>query len=62
LDGKYSVFGKLEEGLPVLEHSVHSGDKRFRVSDVRAHRPPVDQTIHKAIVIKAPSKRESEGR
>ena len=54
LDGKYTAFGKLVEGLDVVEKIVQSGDKRYDRRDPRAARPPVRQTIHKAVVVKAP--------
>ena len=56
LDGKYTAFGKLEDGFEVVDRIVHSGDTRFRANDPRAETPTIDQVIEKAIVVKAPRK------
>jgi peptidyl-prolyl cis-trans isomerase B (cyclophilin B) len=53
LDGRYSVFGKLLEGLDVVEEIVHSGNKKYPASTEQGWTPPVDQIIEKAIVVKA---------
>jgi len=55
LDGKYSAFGQLIEGLPVVEKIVQSGNKAFpNPNDPRGHKPPVDQVIEKALVVRTP--------
>jgi peptidyl-prolyl cis-trans isomerase B (cyclophilin B) len=56
LDGKYTGFGKLVEGLDVVETIVRSGNPAFPRQDSRAHKPPVRQTVYKAIVVKAPKR------
>ena len=56
LDGKYTGFGKLVEGLDVVEKIVRSGNPAYPGRDPRAHKPPVRQTVHKAIVVKAPKR------
>lgn len=56
LDGKYTGFGKLVEGLDVVEKIVRSGNPAYPGRDPRAHKPPVRQTVHKAIVVRAPKR------
>lgn len=56
LDGKYTGFGKLVEGLDVVETIVRSGNSAYPGRDPRAHKPPVRQTVHKAIVVRAPKR------
>jgi len=56
LDGKYTAFGKLVDGLDVVETIVQSGNPAYPRRDPRSHKPPVRQTIRKAIVVKAPKR------
>jgi peptidyl-prolyl cis-trans isomerase B (cyclophilin B) len=56
LDGKYTGFGKLVQGLEQVEMIVNTGNKDFNRRDARAHTPTTRQSIHKAIVVKAPSR------
>jgi len=53
LDGQYSAFGEVLWGMDVVDRIAHSGDKAFRLSDPRSHKPPDDQIIEKAVVVKA---------
>lgn len=53
LDGNYSAFGKVLWGMEVVDAIAHAGNPEFRLDDKRSHRPPVDQVIEKAIVVKA---------
>ena len=56
LDGKYTGFGKLVEGLDVVEQIVHTGNPSFDRRDPRGHKPVERQTVYKAIVVKAPKR------
>jgi peptidyl-prolyl cis-trans isomerase B (cyclophilin B) len=56
LDGKYTGFGKLVQGLDVVETIVNTGNKDFNRRDPRASTPTSRQSIYKAIVVKAPSR------
>lgn len=60
LDGRHSAFGQLVGGLDIVDAIANSGNKSYEPSDERAYKPPVDQTILKAIVVRAP-KRIREG-
>lgn len=57
LDGQYSAFGKVVEGMDVVDRIAQSYDPRFPLDDERAHVPPVDQVIEKAVVVRAPKGR-----
>lgn len=54
LDGKYTAFGQLVEGLAVVDLIANAGDKRYRAADPRHSKPPEPQVIERAIVIRAP--------
>ncbi len=55
LDGKYSGFGKIIEGLDVVDQIVRSGDKtwlQLNRNDPRGHTPTTPQIIERALVVK----------
>ncbi|MDA1265937.1 MAG: peptidylprolyl isomerase [Planctomycetota bacterium] len=56
LDGKYTGFGKLVEGIEVVNKLVFTGNPAFDRRDARSHAPVERQTIYKAIVVKAPKR------
>lgn len=56
LDGKYTAFGKLIEGLDVVEQIVHTGNTRFPRGSPQASAPTSRQSILQAIVVKAPKR------
>jgi len=60
LDGKYTAFGRVVTGMEVVDRIAQSGNKSYDPGDKRASLPPVDQTILKAIVVKAPKTRPQE--
>ena len=57
LDGQYSAFGQVVEGMDVVDRIAQAYDPRFPIDDERAHVPPVDQVIEKAVVVRAPKLR-----
>jgi cyclophilin family peptidyl-prolyl cis-trans isomerase len=57
LDGQYSPFGQVVEGMDAVDRIAQSYDPRFPIDDERAHVPPVDQVIEKAVVVRAPKLR-----
>jgi peptidyl-prolyl cis-trans isomerase B (cyclophilin B) len=52
LDGKYTAFGKVVQGLDVVQEIVDSVKDHFVQRDPRTHKPRVPQTILKAVVVK----------
>ena len=54
LDGQYSAFGKVIEGLEVVDRIAAAYDQRFPPGDPRGEKPVVDQVIEKALVVRAP--------
>ena len=60
LDGNYTAFGQVVTGSGVVDKVANSGNKSYLPTDLRAHTPPVDQTIFKAIVVRAPKNRPRE--
>jgi cyclophilin family peptidyl-prolyl cis-trans isomerase len=60
LDGQYTGFGQVVTGMEVVDRIANAGNKSYRADDPRAHMPPVDQTILKAIVVRAPKSRPRE--
>lgn len=62
LDGKYTAFGRVVEGMEVVEAITDSVKDQFNPRDERTHKPKVRQTILKAIVVKAPPRRPGQDR
>ena len=58
LNGEYSAFGKVVEGMDVVDRIAQSGNPDFGPGDPRASKPPADQVIEKAIVVKTPRGRQ----
>ncbi len=60
LDGNYTAFGRVVIGSEVVDAIVHSGNKSYDPGTLKATVPPVDQTIYRAIVVRAPKTRPQE--
>ena len=60
LDGQYTAFGRVVIGLDAVDAIAHSGNKSYDSTDKRSNLPPVDQTIYRAIVVRAPKTRPQE--
>lgn len=52
LDGNYTAFGKVVQGMPAVEKIVDSVKDQFSARDPRTHKPRIPQTILKAVVVK----------
>ncbi len=52
LDGNYTAFGKVVQGMDAVERIVDSVKNQFSARDPRTHKPRVPQTILKAVVVK----------
>lgn len=52
LDGKYTAFGKVVQGMDVIEKIVSTVKDQFIQRDPRTHKPRIPQTILKAVVVK----------
>ncbi len=52
LDGNYTAFGKVVQGMDAVEKIVDSVKDHFSARDPRTHKPRTPQTILKAVVVK----------
>ncbi len=57
LDGEFTAFGAVLEGLEVVDTIANSGNPDYPPDDTRSHVPLSEQVMEKVIVVKAPKRR-----
>ena len=60
LNGKYSVYGQLVDGIEAVDRLVQTGDHRYNKNSPKGYTPTTPQLIERAIVVRARPRPEGD--